>query len=126
MREDVWAFLERVEERKQEIDAYVTMLGNTMGPARVNGEELDPLIGWCLTCPVNFTGHPAAPVPAGFTRDGPPDGMELIGHRFDEATVPVASAAFERTGPRYGSYPPRSEQASGTGPQRNGKRRQHA
>src|SRR5262249_39098089 len=32
--------------------------GNTVGPTRINGEKVDPLIGWCLTYPVNFTGHP--------------------------------------------------------------------
>ena len=70
-------------------------------------------MGWCLTYPANFTGHPVSPVPAGFTRDGPPVGMQLIGRRFDGATVLAASAAFERTRPWYGS-------------QKNGKRRQHA
>jgi hypothetical protein len=31
--------------------------GNTVGPSAINGEEVDPLIGWCLTYFVNFTGH---------------------------------------------------------------------
>ena len=39
--------------------------GNTKGPDRINGETVDLLIGWCLTYPVNFTGHPAALIPAG-------------------------------------------------------------
>ena len=39
--------------------------GNTVGPREINGEEVDPLIGWCLTYPINFTGHPAASIPAG-------------------------------------------------------------
>ena len=39
--------------------------GNTLGPTRVAGEEVDPLIGWCLTYPINYTGHPAASIPAG-------------------------------------------------------------
>ena len=43
--------------------------GNTLGPSgkRRGG---DPLLGWCLTYPINFTGHPAASVPAGFTAEG--------------------------------------------------------
>ena len=87
----------------------------------MNGEGVDPLIGWCLTYPANFTGHPAASVPAGFTRDGLPVGMQLVGRRFDEATLIAASAAFERTRPWYGSYPPRPRQTGATGVRDNGK-----
>ena len=39
--------------------------GNTKGPDSINGEPVNSLIGWCLTYPVNFTGHPAASIPAG-------------------------------------------------------------
>ena len=73
--------------------------GNTLGPRRINGEEVDPLIGWCLTYPVNFTGHPAASVPAGFTADGLPVGMQIVGRRFHDTTVLAASAALERVRP---------------------------
>ncbi|MFG1954570.1 amidase family protein [Micromonospora sp. NPDC048830] len=41
--------------------------GNTLGPSTVNGIAVDPQIGWCLTYPVNFSGHPAMSLPAGFT-----------------------------------------------------------
>lgn len=124
MHEVVGAFLERIEERKQEISAYVTMLGdgNKLGPTRASGEVVDPLMGWCLAYPANFSGHPVSSLPAGFTRGGPPVGMRLVGRRFDEATVLAASAAFERTRPWYGSYPPRPKHTSGTGSQKNRKR----
>ncbi len=78
--------------------------GNTLGPSEVNGEAVDPLLGWCLTYPFNFTGHPAASVPAGFTDDGLPVGMQIVGRRFDDAAVLAASAAFERVRPWYDSY----------------------
>jgi amidase len=77
--------------------------GNTVGPSSVNGEEVDPLIGWCLTYPVNFTGHPAASIPAGLV-DGLPVGMQIIGRRYDDASVFAASAAFETLRPWADSY----------------------
>jgi amidase len=77
--------------------------GNTMGPTEVNGVEVDPLIGWCLTYPVNFSGHPAASIPAGMA-DGLPVGMQLIGRRYADADVLAASAAFERLRPWRDSY----------------------
>ena len=79
--------------------------GNTLGPRRINGEEVDPLIGWCLTYPVNFTGHPAASIPAGFTADGLPVGMQIVGRRFHDTTVLAASAALERVRPWRHTYP---------------------
>ncbi|MDQ3943186.1 MAG: amidase family protein, partial [Actinomycetota bacterium] len=78
--------------------------GNTLGPSEVNGEEVDPLLGWCLTYPINFTGHPAASIPAGFTDDGLPIGLQAIGRRFADDTVLAASAALERLKPWHDSY----------------------
>lgn len=77
--------------------------GNTVGPSEVNGEPVDPLIGWCLTYPINFTGHPAASIPAGEV-DGLPVGMQIIGRRYADANVLAASAAFEQLRPWVGRY----------------------
>ena len=78
--------------------------GNTKGPDHINGEPVDPLIGWCLTYPVNFTGHPAASIPAGMTSDNLPVGMQIIGRRYADADVLAASAAFERLRPWKDAY----------------------
>ncbi|MEG0990943.1 amidase [Gordonibacter sp.] len=73
--------------------------GSTVGPHEINSEKVEPLIGWCLTYFCNFTGHPAASIPAGLSRDGFPVGMQLIGRRFSDEDVLAASAAFERIQP---------------------------
>ena len=79
----------------------------TVGPSEINGEPVDPLIGWCLTYPLNFTGHPAASIPAGLTDDGLPVGLQLVGDRFADTDVFAASGAFERVRPWHDTYPPR-------------------
>jgi len=77
--------------------------GNTVGPGTIEGEAVDPLIGWCLTYPINFTGHPAASIPAGLA-DGLPVGMQIVGRRYADADVLAASAAFERLRPWRQTY----------------------
>jgi Asp-tRNA(Asn)/Glu-tRNA(Gln) amidotransferase A subunit family amidase len=63
------------------------------------GAGIDPLVSCCLTNPINFTGHPAASIPAGLTADGLPLGMQIVGRCFHDATVRAASAALERPRP---------------------------
>ncbi len=77
--------------------------GNTIGPSEINGEAVDPLIGWCLTYLINFSGHPAASIPAGMI-DGLPVGMQIIGRRYADGDVLAASAAFERLRPWVHTY----------------------
>jgi amidase/aspartyl-tRNA(Asn)/glutamyl-tRNA(Gln) amidotransferase subunit A len=77
--------------------------GNTLGPSQINGEEVDPLIGWCLTYLTNFSGHPSVSVPAGLV-DGLPVGMQIIGRRGADVDVLAASAAFERVRPWRDAY----------------------
>ncbi len=78
--------------------------GDTMGPSMVAGVEVDPLIGWCLTYLLNFTGHPAASIPAGLIDDRLPVGMQIIGRRHDDVGVLRASAVFERIAPWQDIY----------------------
>jgi amidase/aspartyl-tRNA(Asn)/glutamyl-tRNA(Gln) amidotransferase subunit A len=73
--------------------------GSTLGPEEIDGEPVDPRIGWCPTYLLNFTGHPAASVPAGTDGDGLPVGMQIAGPRLSDGDVLAASAAFERIRP---------------------------
>jgi hypothetical protein len=68
--------------------------GNTMGSAQINGEQVDPLIGWCLTYFINFTGYPAASIPPGLAEGKLPVGMQIIGRRYADGDVLAASATL--------------------------------
>ncbi len=82
--------------------------GHTVGPTSVNGQTVNPLLGWCLTHPLNFTGHPAISVPAGLTPDGLPVGLQLVGQRFADSKVLAVAGAFENVRPWDQHYPFRS------------------
>ncbi len=63
-------------------------------------------IAWAsFSYPFNFTGQPAASVPAGFTPSGSPVGLQIVGRRFADLTVLQASAAFEDARPWAGRRP---------------------
>jgi Asp-tRNA(Asn)/Glu-tRNA(Gln) amidotransferase A subunit family amidase len=74
-------------------------------PTVVEGKTVEPLRGWLLTQPFNFSGHPVGAVPAGLTDEGLPVGMQVVGRRHDDATVLAASAAIERERPWAEHYP---------------------
>ncbi len=69
-------------------------------PTVIDGQAVDPNWGFTpFTYLVNMSGHPAASIPCGFTLEGMPIGLHLIGHKGAEATVLRASAAFEEARP---------------------------
>ena len=71
----------------------------------IDGTKLDAYDWIPFTFPFNMTGHPAASVPCGFTRDGLPIGLQIVGRRFDDAGVLRAARAFERAHPWQAKRP---------------------
>jgi aspartyl-tRNA(Asn)/glutamyl-tRNA(Gln) amidotransferase subunit A len=57
------------------------------------------------TAPWNLTGHPAISVPSGFSRDGLPVSIQIVGRPFDEVTVLRIARAYERATPWHTRRP---------------------
>jgi aspartyl-tRNA(Asn)/glutamyl-tRNA(Gln) amidotransferase subunit A len=81
----------------QEVDVILTPTAPT--PAFRIGEKIeDPLqmyLSDVFTIPANLAGNPAMSIPCGFSAEGLPIGLHLIGKHFDEATLLRAAYAFE-------------------------------
>jgi aspartyl-tRNA(Asn)/glutamyl-tRNA(Gln) amidotransferase subunit A len=75
-------------------------------PAEIAGRPVVPYAWLPFTYPFNLTGQPAASVPCGFTNDGLPVGLQIVGRRFADVTVLQAAAAFERLRPWADRRPP--------------------
>ncbi len=76
------------------------------GPTQIAGQVVDRRTWIAMTPLFNLTGQPAATVPCGFTKEGLPIGLQIVGRRFDEVTVLRASAAFEAARPWAQTRPP--------------------
>ena len=98
------------------MDDYDLLLSPTMAvtaypvgnpPEEIAGQKVEPFWGALpFTYPINMIGYPAASVPCGFSSDGLPVGLHIVGRGGDEETVLAASAAFERARPWIQERPP--------------------
>ncbi len=60
----------------------------------------EDVFGWLpFTFPFNATGQPAFSVPNGFTKDGLPIGLQIVGRPADEAGIIPIAAAWEEARP---------------------------
>jgi aspartyl-tRNA(Asn)/glutamyl-tRNA(Gln) amidotransferase subunit A len=73
------------------------------------GQGDDPRwTGWAgFSYPFNLTQQPAISVPAGFTRDGLPVGLQIVAAKYDDALVLRAARAFETACPQPMAGEPR-------------------
>ena len=61
------------------------------------------MLGWTpFSYPFNLTQQPACTIPCGFTTDGLPIGLQLVGPMFGDALVLRAARAYERCGQSRG------------------------
>ncbi len=81
---------------------------SALAPIEIAGRPAGSLRGawYPYTLPFNQTGHPAVSVPCGFTCDGLPAGLQLVGRWFADGLLLRAAAALEAAQPWADRRPP--------------------
>jgi aspartyl-tRNA(Asn)/glutamyl-tRNA(Gln) amidotransferase subunit A len=101
----MWRFMQRYDLLLTPTLAVPPFPVHIQGPEKIDGHIVHPFRWLAFTFPFNFTGQPAASVPAGFTHDGLPIGLQIVGRHLDDPTVMRASAAFEAAKPWCDRWP---------------------
>jgi amidase len=66
-------------------------------PTEIDGVKMNTYLDWMRSCSaITVTGHPAISVPCGFTPDGLPVGVQIIGRYRDELGLLQFAHAFEQ------------------------------
>jgi amidase len=107
-------YVERIATFFRRYDLLVTPTTSTaawpidqMYPPEVAGHPVPTAIdSLLLTYAITLAQLPAISVPAGFTPQGLPVGMQIVGGRHADALVLRAAAAFEQRAPWTGMTPP--------------------
>jgi aspartyl-tRNA(Asn)/glutamyl-tRNA(Gln) amidotransferase subunit A len=102
----MWRFMRKYDLLLTPTLAVPPFAVHIQGPEKIDGQIVHPFRWLNFTFPLNFTGQPAASVPAGFTKDRLPVGLQIIGRHLDDPTVLRAAAAFESAKPWRDAWPP--------------------
>jgi aspartyl-tRNA(Asn)/glutamyl-tRNA(Gln) amidotransferase subunit A len=79
---------------------------NQLQPAHWPQHAWDWLSWAEFSYPFNLSGNPAASIPCGFTPEGLPVGLQIVGRRFDDLGVLQLAARFEAARPWAQHRPP--------------------
>lgn len=102
----MWRFMTRYDILLTPTLAVPPFALAMQGPDQIDGRMVSTSAWLAFTYPINLTGQPAASVPAGFTEDGLPIGLQIIGRHLDDRGVLRAAAAFEAARPWKDRVPP--------------------
>jgi aspartyl-tRNA(Asn)/glutamyl-tRNA(Gln) amidotransferase subunit A len=101
----MWRFMTRYDLLLTPTLAVPPFQLHVQGPEKIDGRIVPPFKWLAFTFPFNLTGQPAATVPAGFSKDGLPIGLQIIGRHLDDPMVLRAATAFEAAHPWRDKWP---------------------
>jgi amidase len=91
------AFLEKYEYFVLPTTQLPAFDVNTPYPTEIAGVKFDNYIDWMKSCwYISATGNPAASVPGGFTAEGLPVGVQIVGRNKQDFSVLQMAHAFEQ------------------------------
>jgi len=91
------AFLEKYEYFVLPTTQLPAFDVNTPYPTEIAGVKFNSYIDWMKSCwYISATGNPAASVPAGFTPEGLPVGIQIVGRHNEDFSVLQMANAFEQ------------------------------
>jgi amidase len=101
-------FFERFDYLVQPVSQVPPFDADLEYPTEVAGEAMRTYVDWMASCwSITVLGAPAISVPAGFTREGLPIGVQIVGAPGDDAGVLRVAHAFEEA-TRFGAIRPPS------------------
>ena len=93
----VSAFLERVEFLVLPVSQVAPFPADVEWVREINGVKMNSYIDWMATCyAVTLTGLPAISLPCGFTPEGLPIGLQIVGRPRSDLDVLKLAHAFEQ------------------------------
>ena len=102
----VRTFMETYEFMIMPVNQVTPFAVTTEYPTEINGVPMKTYIDWMKSCYyISSLGHPAASVPCGFTPEGLPVGVQIVGRHHDDFGVLQLASAFEST-TRFGDRLP--------------------
>ena len=107
------ALFHRVREFMQNYDFLALPVGHVPPfpleqeyVSEINGMKMETYLDWMRSCYyITVTGQPAISVPSGFTNEGLPVGLQLVGRPQDDLGVLQLAYAFEKATGFYNKVP---------------------
>ena len=108
------ALFHRMRELLERYDFFVCPVNQlppypvtTEWPREIAGVKMENYLDWMKSCYyITITSHPAISVPAGFTADRLPVGIQIVGRYRDDFGVLQLAHAFEQANPAWRHRPP--------------------
>jgi len=90
-------FMERYEFLIAPVNQVPPFSADQPYPTQIAGVKMQNYLEWMRSCSaITVTGHPAISVPCGFTPDGLPVGVQIVGRYRDELGLLQFARAFEQ------------------------------